>query len=86
MINVMWDPPPMGETNGIIRFYTVTYFPSSNASALPTAENVSANETSFAASGLKPFTNYTFEVVAVTVGPGPPDSIVIRTNEAGEIC
>ena len=75
----------MGEINGIIRSYAITYFPTSNASALPIEDTVLGNETSFTASDLEPFTNYTFEVVAVTISPGPPDSIVIQTEEAGEI-
>ena len=84
-ITITWVPPPLEETNGIIRSYTVTYFPSSNISAPPTEESVSGNETSFTAIGLEPFTNYTFEVAAVTVGPGPFDSIIVQTDEAGEI-
>ena len=74
----------MDETNGMIRSYVVTYFPTSNSSAPTVEESVLGNVTSFNASGLDPFTNYTFEVVAVTVGPGPPDSIVVQTAEAGE--
>ena len=75
----------MGERNGIIRSYTVTYFPTNNASALPIEESVLGNETSFTASDLEPFTNYTFEVVAVTISQGPSDSITVQTDEAGEI-
>ena len=73
----------MDETNGMIRSYVVTYFPTNNSSA-QTEESVLGSVTSFNASGLDPFTNYTFEVVAVTISPGPPDSIVIQTAEAGE--
>ena len=84
-ITIIWDPPPTEETNGIIRSYTVTYFPSSSVSASRTVQSVLGNETSFTAIGLEPFTNYTFKVVAVTVGPGPSDSIIVQTDEAGEI-
>ena len=76
----------MGGRNGIIRSYAITYFLTSNASAPRTEKSVLGNETSFIASDLEPFMNYTFEVVAVTISPGPPDSIVVQTEEAGEIC
>ena len=82
-VTITWNPPPLDEINGMIRSYVVTYFPTSNSLAL-IKESVLGSVTSFNASGLDPFTNYTFEVVAVTVGPGPPDSIVIQTAEAGE--
>jgi len=35
--------------------------------------------------GLNPFTNYTFNVLAVTVAPSEPsDSVTVRTDEAGK--
>ena len=83
-ITITWAPPPTEETNGIIRSYTVRYFPTSDVSAPPVEESLLANETSFTASDLEPFTNYTFMVEAVTISPGPPDSIDIQTDEAGE--
>ena len=84
-ITITWDPPPVEEINGIIRSYTVTYSPLTSVSAPPTGESVLGNETSFTASGLEPFTNYTFEVAAVTISQGPSDSIIVQTDEAGEI-
>ena len=36
-------------------------------------------------SGLNPFTDYTFYVLAVTVAPSEPsDNVTVVTNEAGE--
>ena len=84
-ITITWNPPPVGEINGIIRAYTISYFPTSNASAQPVEESVPENETSFIADGLQPFTNYTFEVRAVTISPGPPASIVVETDQAGKL-
>ena len=35
-------------------------------------------------SGLDPFTNYTFYVLAVTVSPSEPsDNVIVKTDEAG---
>ena len=83
-ITVTWQPPPMEERNGIIRSYTITYLPTSNTFALPIVESVQGNLTSFTASDLEPFTNYTFKVMAVTISPGPASSVVVQTNEAGK--
>ena len=83
-ITITWDPPPTGEINGIIRAYAISYFPTGNASAQLVEESIPENETFFIADGLQPFTNYTFEVRAVTISPGPPASIIVQTEEAGK--
>lgn len=84
-ITITWDPPPEDMVNGILRSYVISYFPTLSPNAPPTAEEESlpGNETSFTVDGLRPFTNYTFSVVAVTVGPGPPADVVVETEQAG---
>ena len=49
-----------------------------------TDESVPGNETSLMVTGLNPFANYTFEVLAVTVGLGPSASITVQTEQAGK--
>ena len=83
-VTIMWDPPPMEQRNGIIRSYTIRYYPDSSEPEQPNEESVLGNLTSFSVDGLIPYTNYTFEVMAVTIDPGPPASIVVETDEAGK--
>ena len=76
----------MSQTNGIIRSYVVSYFPTGDPTLEPNGmEVLSADTTSFTlAAGLSPFTNYTFEVLAVTVDQGPSARRTVKTSQAGE--
>ena len=83
-VTITWDRPPENMINGILQSYTVSYFPTLDPNASPAMEkSLPGNETSLTVDGLNPFTNYTFLVIAVTVGPGPADEIVVETEEAG---
>ena len=82
-VTIVWNPPPLDETNGIIRSYTIHYHYDCSVSEQPIEESVQGNVTSFKAVGLIPYTNYTFEVLAVTINPGPPASIVVETKQDG---
>ena len=45
---------------------------------------VSSSDVTVLVSGLDPFTNYTFKVLAVTTPPSEPsDNVTVLTNEAG---
>ena len=47
--------------------------------------SINVSSTSLSVSGLNPFTNYTFYVLAVTVAPSEPsDSVTALTNETGK--
>ena len=77
---VTWDTIECIERNGILTGYTVVFQEQGGA-------NVPGNTVNrtFSATGLTPFTNYTFRVAGVNdVGTGPfTDIITITTDEEG---
>ena len=78
-VEVTWDPPSI--TNGILRYYTVVYGSSDDMEMM----EVNSSNGTVLVSGLDPFTNYTFYVLAVTVAPSEPsDNITVLTNEGGK--
>ena len=78
-VEVTWDPPSI--TNGIIRYYTIVYGSDDDMEMM----EVNSSDVTVLVSGLDPFTNYTFYVIAVTIAPSEPsDNVTIRTNEAGK--
>ena len=93
-VEVTWDPPSI--TNGILRYYTIVYGSSDgmevigvNSSDVTTGQDIDSGINfdffSLLVSGLDPFTNYTFYVLAVTVTPSQPsDNVTVLTDEGGE--
>ena len=79
-VSVSWNEIECIERNGMITNYTVE-FSSLGGSVIPGVLMV--NERRFIASGLTPFTNYTFRVAGVnSIGTGPfSDLITIQTDE-----
>ena len=97
-IEVTWDPPSI--TNGILRYYTVVYGSSDgmevmevNSSDVTSSgmgqdigSGINVGSISLLVSGLDPFTNYTFYVLAVTLTPSEAsDRVTVLTNETGKI-
>ena len=97
-VDVTWDPPSI--TNGILRYYTVVYGSSDGMEVLEVnssdvtssgmgqdiGSGINVGSISLLVSGLDPFTNYTFYVLAVTVTPSEPsDGVTVLTNETGKI-
>ena len=80
-VSVLWLFINCTERNGLITKYTVMF--QSESELIIT----SINETSFTASGLIPYTNYTFQVAGVNSnGTGPySDVITILTSEEGNL-
>jgi len=77
-VEVTWDPPNI--TNGILRYYTVVYGSSDDMEMM----EVNSSNVTVLVSGLDPFTNYTFYVLAVTIAPSQPsDNVTVVTDEAG---
>ena len=76
-VTLSWDPPPENETNGIIASYIVRY------SDGPGSLDVPGTNTSITIGNLTPFTEYTFNVLAVTVAEGPAASVMTTTSEDG---
>ena len=78
-VEVTWDPPSI--TNGILRYYTVVYGSSDDMEMM----GVNSSDVTVLVSGLDPFTNYAFYVLAVTITPSEPsDNVTVLTDEGGE--
>ena len=79
-ITISWQLPH--DTNGIIRGYQVGYTPHGESECL---HNVAGNTTSTQLTGLRPHTEYTVRVRAITVDYGEYSTpITVRTLEDGE--
>ena len=75
-VEVTWDPPSI--TNGILRYYTVVYGSSDDMEVM----EVNSSDVTVLVSGLDPFTNYTFYVLAITVATSEAsDRITVLTDE-----
>jgi hypothetical protein len=79
-ITVSWLAPEI--TNGLIIHYLVNVTDGSQL----IRETMMSMETEFTATSLSPFTNYTFEVAAVTsAGAGMSAVLTVTTEQAGKI-
>jgi hypothetical protein len=79
-ITVSWLQPEI--TNGLIIHYLVDVTDGSQL----IRETMMSMETEFTATSLSPFTNYTFEVAAVTsAGAGMSAVLTVTTDQAGKI-
>ena len=75
---ITWNPPSI--TNGILCYYTVVYGSDDDMEMM----KVNSSDVTVLVSGLNPFTNYTFYVLAVTVAPSEAsNNITVLTNETG---
>ena len=70
-----WDPPLLGERNGVITSYTITL----NLDGSDTV--VTTGDTMFTVLHLRPFTSYTFSVSASNrIGSGPVSGELTETT------
>ena len=74
--NLEWDPP--SSPNGIIDFYQVELF-TENSLDLPALNAVNVSSTSYNFTGLAPFTGYSVQVCAYTVGCGDVATLNVTT-------
>ena len=81
-ISISWDPPSPNVQNGILRQYSVTL----TSSFSVVTHTVSSSITSSVITGLRPYTNYTCSVRAITIEVGPAITAQIQTPEDGESC
>lgn len=84
-VTLSWNAPPAADHNGELTGYTIKVKNHNGDEARPplTTDNTC---TSKEVDGLKPNTDYIFEVSAMTeAGSGPPKSINKRTAEEGKI-
>ncbi len=82
--NLDWDPPI--SPNGIIDFYQVELF-TENSLDLPALNAVNDSSTSYNFTDLAPFTGYSVQVCAYTVGCGDVASLTVTTlgGERGRV-
>ena len=76
-ISVSWSSPPLADQNGVIVGYNISY-------TTDVEIELFTPVLSIVISDLQRFTNYTVSVRAFTVAVGPPGSITVRTDSAGE--
>ena len=74
--NLEWNPP--SSPNGIIDFYQVKLF-TENSLDLPALNAVNVSSTSYNFTDLAPFTGYSVQVCAYTVGCGDVASLNVTT-------
>ena len=77
-----WNPP--STPNGIIDFYIVALFTDNNLD-LPALNTINVSSTSYAFTGLAPFTGYLVQMCAYTIGCGDIATLNAPTL-GGEIC
>ena len=71
-----WNPP--SSPNGIIDFYQVELF-AENSLDLPALNLVNVSSTSYSFTGLAPFTGYSVQVCAYTIGCGDIATLNVKT-------
>ena len=87
-IQLTWDAPDLSERNGILLYYTLTYFGVELDRTVRVVNYtvVSSNHSNltYVFSGLQEYTVYEFSVAAHTsIGKGTAKTVDSRTNEAG---
>ena len=83
-IYLTWDPPPVNETNGDIQEYRITIHIIEEDAVFTIVYN-SSEGTEMVAGPVHPYYTYNISIQAVTVEPGPPITIIVRTPEAGRL-
>ena len=73
-----WSSPPLEDHNGVIRNYSITLRELGTGNVV----QLVSQTTSQVFDSLQPYYNYSIQVAAVTIAPGPPTSpFVITTLE-----
>ena len=81
-LTLEWNPP--STPNGIIDFYLVALLKANNLD-LPALNPINFSSTSYTFTGLAPFTGYSVQVCAYTIGCGDIATLNVITL-GGEIC
>ena len=82
-IYIDWDPPPLDQQNGELREYRIT-INEVETSILRTISSDS-DVTEAIVGPLHPYYTYNCTILAVTVGEGPPSTVItVRTEEDGK--
>ena len=78
-VSLEWRPPLASLQNGIIQSYTLQLVAAETGSML----QYTSTELSLTITDLHPYYTYTCTIAAVTVAPGPGETIVFQTPEDG---
>ena len=85
-IGSQWWKDPVN-SNGIVRFYYIRIYDTKTGQQVKPLVNKTAVKQDHpqwqVISNLKPFTNYTFAIQAVTIIPGEMANFIARTHEGG---
>ena len=83
-VYLSWKDPV--NSNGIVRFYYIRIYDTKTGKQVKIVNKtaVKQDHTQWQLiSNLKPFTNYTFTIQAVTIKPGEMANLTARTDEGG---
>ena len=78
-MTLQWSPPLADLQNGIIQFYNVRVMAAETGSVA----EYTAMGLSLTVTGLHPHYSYTCTIAAVTVAPGPVETIMFQMPEDG---
>ena len=80
-VSLSWNPPPVDQQNGLIRYYIIHCTPAGSAPMI----NTTSNTTEITIQNLLPFYQYSCTVAAFTIAIGPASIVLTFTlPEAGE--
>ena len=81
-IHLTWDHPPRDEHNGNLSEYRIDVTELETGTALRFSSDASITEATIGS--LHPYYTYNCTILAVTVGEGPPSTVItVRTAEDG---
>ena len=84
-LTIFWNPPSIPDQNGNIVAYNIIYQRTGGDGSDSMMEMASTSDQSVIISGLRPFTNYSVRVAALTVAIGPfSEQVVVRTDSASK--
>ena len=82
-IHLTWDPPPVDQRLGELREYRITIVELETSFTFQLSSPPAVTEATVGP--LHPYYTYNCSILAVTVGEGPPSTIItVRTAEDGE--
>ena len=79
---IEWNPPDLDQQNGVIKFYKIAARRLGNEIEHKLSDSINTN--SIILTGLYPYSEYTYEVSAVTIGPGPVINGTFQTDQDGK--
>ena len=85
-ITLHWNPPPIQYQNGILRYYEIEYYSTSDFLSIEQkVANVSASQNTITIENLQEYAEFQFKVRAYTsIGPGPYSSEITVTTQPSE--